>query len=108
MKVRSLYVPLLALLFAGCVAPTTSLSPSGGSRAAGVVDFSYEYSLLDPEPNVNKGTDEALVRCKAWGYKGVLPFERKTSQCNDRGAYGCNRWFVTYHYQCTVVADPIK
>ena len=115
MKIHPLTILLFALVFTGCVgvppkAPTapTALSPSGGNRAGGIVEFSYEYLWFDPSPDVNSGTAEALNRCIAWGYKGVLPFDKVTKRCTNPGKDGCNGWFATYHYQCTVVANPTK
>lgn len=110
MKISSSLLIIVALLLLGCAAPVTPLAASGGSRAAGIVEFSYEYGIVDPAPSTNVGLEDALGRCKAWGYKGVLPFNKKLSRCNHFNTFlgMCDNWFVTYNYQCTIVADSAK
>lgn len=108
----SIYCSLAAaLLLQGCVTPPpANLSASGGSRAAGVVEFSYEYGIVDPAPSSSIGLDEALTRCKAWGYKGVLPFNKRTSRCNHFNSFlrQCDSGLTTLTYQCTVVSEVAK
>jgi len=113
MKLKSSLLFIMAFLLYGCAAPpATPLVASGGSRAAGVVEFSYEYRFIDPEPSRSDGLEEALGRCKAWGYKGVLPLNNaRLSRCSQPSFWSsssCEWKAVTYHYQCTIVANEPK
>ena len=98
--------PLLALLFmltmfSGCTSVKT-LQATGGSRADGVVELSYEYGMFEkPQVNWEQGLVTATERCKAWGYQSAEPFGGSTSQCQAYDGYGnCVRYLVTVKYQC--------
>ncbi len=98
--------PLLALLFVlttltGCSSVKT-LQATGGSRADGVVELSYEYGMFE-EPQVQwyEGLITATERCKAWGYQSAEAFGGTTSECQAYDGYGsCVRWRVIVKYQC--------
>lgn len=91
----------LAMLTA-CAAPT-GMSATGGSKADGVVEMSYEYSefqkpIIDPQ----QGMNTAVKRCKAWGYKQAEPFDGGIQTCIIPGGFGgCARMRTTISYQCT-------
>lgn len=96
------------LIFAGlfiltaCATPT-SMSATGGSKADGIVEMSYEYGefqqpVVDPE----QGMGSAVKRCKAWGYKKAEPFDGGIQTCIIPGGFGgCSRMRTTISYQCT-------
>ena len=98
--------PLLSLLFilitlTGC-ASIKALQATGGSRADGVVELSYEYGMFEkPQVQWDQGLVTATERCKAWGYQSAKAFGGTTSQCQAYNGYGnCVRYFVTAKYQC--------
>jgi len=100
MKHIAYLVPLLLLV--ACATPT-SMSATGGSKADGIVEMSYEYGefetpILDPE----QGMASAVKRCKAWGYKQAEPFDGGIQTCAMPGGFaGCARMRTTISYQCT-------
>lgn len=89
------------LLLTACATPTT-MSATGGSKADGIVEMSYEYGefqqpVIDPE----QGMVSAVKRCKAWGYKKAEPFDGGVSTCIIPGGFGgCSRMRQTISYQC--------
>lgn len=90
-------------LLAACGPPTTKqLVPTGGSRADGTVDMSYEVGGFE---NARFDADQARIvaaeRCRAWGYTDAGPFGGEKRQCQAPSQYGCLQWFVTVTYQCT-------
>lgn len=95
---------LFSVLFlTACATPTpVTLSATGGSKADGVVEMSYEYRefeqpVIDPE----QGMDAAVKRCKAWGYKKAEPFDGGISTCiNPHGFASCALMRHTISYQC--------
>jgi hypothetical protein len=94
---------MLALLVAaGCVSTVNKdLVATGGSRADGTVNLSYEQASfeqvkLDPA----KGLSTARERCNAWGYQDAEPFGGETRQCQASNQYGCLQWLATITYQC--------
>ncbi len=96
----------VVLALAGC-ARKKDLIPTGGSRADGTVDLSYELGLyekpvLDPE----KGLIIARQRCAAWGYTGAEAFGGEKRQCQAFYGGDCIRWFVTMTYQCLGANKP--
>lgn len=92
---------ITAAVLAGCATPK-QLVATGGSRADGTVKMSYEYGRFEtPQVNGAQGTATAKQRCAAWGYSGAEPFGGATKQCVNSSNSGCNRWMVTFEYQCT-------
>jgi hypothetical protein len=91
-----------AFLLLGCSSVKT-LQATGGSRADGVVDLSYEYGLFEsPVVQWEDGAILASNRCKAWGYTNAEPFGGTTEQCMRVSNSGnCLRTLVTAKYQCT-------
>ena len=93
---------LSVIAVSACAAPTT-MSATGGSKADGIVEMSYEYGefqqpVLDPQ----QGMASAGKRCKAWGYKKAEPFDGGINTCVLPGGFGgCSRMRTTISYQCT-------
>lgn len=89
-------------LLAGC-ATQKALQATGGSKADGTVDLSFQYGLFEkPEVNWGEGVQIARSRCQAWGYSDAEPFGGTKSICNQRNGYGdCIDTVVTATYQCT-------
>lgn len=92
----------LAILsaLAGCETNKTPV-PTGGSKADGLVEMSYDVGGFDV-PKVDWATADksALARCRAWGYGRADPFEGVKTQCTSYSTYGCMAQTVTKVYQC--------
>jgi hypothetical protein len=91
------------MLLAGCVSTPTKkdLVATGGSRADGTVQLSYEmYAYETVETSEAQGLATAKERCAAWGYPNAQPFGGQAKQCQFSNQYGCISWFVTVTYQC--------
>ena len=94
---------LAAVLFLTSCATPEVMQATGGSRADGTVDLSYEYGLFQqPVVNMQAAEVTATARCKAWGYANAEPFGGQINRCQASNAYGnCLQMLVTVKYQCT-------
>lgn len=101
------YLSLLVLIaVAGC-ATTRVTTPTGGSRADGTVDLTYEYgSMENPTVDWLSAQAQAEDKCRAWGYTGAERFGGEKRLCGMPSGYGCNLWQVTITYQCTSGTPP--
>lgn len=92
----------IAVLLSAC-ATDKSLVPTGGSKADGTVDLSYEFGMFEkPVVDMAAAQNAAKQRCAAWGYTEAEAFGGEKRQCQAFDGYGnCIRWFVTVTYQCT-------
>ena len=93
---------IILLSFLSACAAIKVPQATGGSKADGVVEMSYQYGAFE-KPQVQ--WDQALVTatsgCKAWGYSSAEAFGGTTSQCQAYNGYGnCIRQHVTAKYQC--------
>lgn len=102
MNNRTWVILILALAISGCATQET-LVPTGGSRADGTVQLSYEYGLFQkPTVDVSQATQAAANSCAAWGYSGAQPFGGQLAKCEAFNGYGnCIRTLVTVTFQCT-------
>lgn len=76
---------------------------TGGSRADGTVELSFEYGMFE-QPHVDWADAQTTAesRCHVWGYSGAEKFGGAVNHCEQVGAYGeCARTLVTVRYQCT-------
>ncbi len=98
-----------SLWLAGC-STTKEYVATGGSRADGTVDLSYEYVMFEsPVENVQQGTTVASSTCAGWGYSASQPFGGETQRCEAVNGYGsCIRWLVTRRYQCLGSPDSAR
>lgn len=89
------------ICFTGC-AVQKQWTATGGSRADGTVDLSYEYGMFQkPRLDEAQGVDLAASSCGGWGYTGAQPFGGTMSRCEAVNGYGnCIRFLVTRKYQC--------
>jgi hypothetical protein len=93
---------LLSILILAACATASTMSATGGSKADGIVEMSYEYGefeqpVLDPQ----QGMASAVKRCNAWGYKQAEPFDGGVQTCVIPGGWGgCARMRTTISYQC--------
>lgn len=77
------------------------LIATGGSRADGTVQLSFEHGSLEkPQLDLIQGLATAKQRCAAWGYSDAEQFGGNARQCQVPSQYGCMRWYVTVTYQC--------
>lgn len=99
---------LAALALAGGCAVQKTLVPTGGSRADGTIELSYEFGPFEsPQVDMGQGALVARQRCAAWGYSDAQPFGGQKSLCQqDDGFGGCNRTLVTIQYQCIGAGPP--
>jgi hypothetical protein len=80
---------------------------TGGSRADGTVNLSYEYGMFQkPIVNTQLAQVNAAQKCQAWGYTDAQAFGGGLRQCEERNEYGCIRTLVTVTYQCTGAGAP--
>ena len=92
-------VVALALLACGCASsPPLAV---GGDRAAGIVR--YEVRAASFRTRVDEQTwaaalDDAVSRCRAWGYESASAF---AVQCEQRVGGRCMDPVVTREYQCS-------
>lgn len=102
-------VGLLALAAAGCASVKVP-QPTGGSRADGVVELSYEFGMFeDPQVDMSAAGKSAAARCAAWGYENAEAFGGTESRCQRTDAYGgCVRTFATIRFQCTNTGERVS
>lgn len=103
----TLIMAWLAILLSGCAVQKT-LVPTGGSRADGTIEMSYEYGMFEtPKVDFTQGARDAAARCAAWGYADAEPFGGSKQTCQVSDMYGgCSRWLVTVQYQCIGAKTP--
>lgn len=80
---------------------------SGGSRADAVVEvgFTYNPQTEQPETSDRQALEEAIKRCRAWGYESAEPFGMFKQNCQQMvsvpfGGLQCQSMLVTRQYQC--------
>lgn len=96
----------LAIVISGCAVQKT-LVPTGGSRADGTIELSYEYGEMEvPQIDIQQGAEAARQRCMAWGYSDAEAFGGQKSTCQQSGGFGCARTLVTIQYQCIGAKTP--
>ena len=90
----------IVLTLAACTVDK-QLSATGGSRADGIVELSYEIGdMQKARIDWARADQDAVRRCNAWGYSQAERFGGERRQCNNPSTYGCMNWFVTVNYQC--------
>ncbi|HLF18764.1 MAG TPA: YecR family lipoprotein [Candidatus Omnitrophota bacterium] len=100
MKTKILIMTALLPVFIGCTVVKV-LQPTGGSRADGIIEMSYQYSWLDTvEVDWASALQTAKQRCQAWGYDSAEPFGQATSVCQSGENSFCSDNLVTVKYQC--------
>jgi hypothetical protein len=83
------------------------LVPTGGSRADGTVQLSYEFNRREiPRVDNIQGLKAAEQRCASWGYTGAEPYGGSKRTCNAWSSDGCYNWMVTVDYQCIGTGTP--
>ncbi len=112
---------LLLISCSSVIQPTAS----GGSRADGVIQFSYSHGVF-VRPRIDWGSvdQDAVSRCRAWNYQGASRFDAPTRQCIAQmpqaqpvgnagqqrytlepaqfpGGAQCSAYQYTVTYQCT-------
>ncbi|HID6041774.1 TPA: YecR family lipoprotein [Klebsiella pneumoniae] len=96
------YLGLMAVVLSLSACTTvTDMSATGGSRADGIVEMSYQYDVLQRVMiDKLKAQDSAARRCQSWGYKSAEAFDDGIRTCVDRDMISCNVYRVTVRYQC--------
>lgn len=92
---------LVALATVGCASVKVPQA-TGGSRADGVVEMSYQFGMFEsPRVNWGEAQSSAAARCRAWGYTTAEAFGGALNQCQSTNGYGnCIQTLVTMKYQC--------
>lgn len=119
-KLATLTLAAAFLLAAGCAKPVMKQwQAAGGSRADATVTVGYSYNPNTEVPTVNEAQaqNEAIQRCRAWGYHNAEPFGLVSKHCSNM-AYGfggpvCLEMMVTQQFQClgqgnATPAMPVK
>jgi YecR-like lipoprotein len=92
----------LALLASGCATTQIVALPTGGSRADGTVELTYDIGgFQNGKVDYTGAQIQAEQRCAAWGYSGAEKFGGEKRICSAPSGYGCMAWQVTMPYQCT-------
>lgn len=106
---RVLVVLSVAFLLLSCAVAVTPQS-TGGSRADGTIEMSYQYGALTiPEPDWITAGREASQRCQNWGYTSAETFGTGVQSCVSADFYGnCNTYRVTQTYQCSGQPDVVR
>lgn len=110
----------LALSVTGCAKPVAKMwQAAGGSRADATVTVGYTYNpnMEVPQVNADQAHNEAVARCRAWGYQDAEPFGLVSRHCSNMvygfGGPTCLEMLVTQQYQClgrgnADFASPVK
>jgi hypothetical protein len=99
---KKVVISLLIALGLSACATVKIPQATGGSKADGIVELSYQYGGFEkPQVQWDKALITAQQRCKAWNYQSAEAFGGTTSQCQANNQYGCVSFFVTAKYQCT-------
>ncbi|WP_115134119.1 YecR family lipoprotein [Neisseria zoodegmatis] len=101
---KKILLPLVVLLaVSACAIPThKELIPTGGSKADGIIELSFEHTENE-KPIIDEmaALDAAQKRCRAWGYDRAEKFGGHKRQCTVTGGFtGCFRSLITVQYQC--------
>jgi hypothetical protein len=102
MQMRAVGNLFVAIVLGGCAAQV-QMVPSGGSRADGVINMSFELGALrTPEIDWADAERVATSRCAAWGYSRADVFGTIERQCSDFSPQtGCAIYAYTAKYQCS-------
>ncbi|MGF6094958.1 YecR family lipoprotein [Pseudomonas sp. 18175] len=93
-------LPLTLLLLAGCATPKF-WEATGGSKADGVVQLSYEQGQFENgQSDAAQGLKIATGRCQFWGYKSAERSGPEKSVCRTMGQFQCLETTVTQDYLC--------
>ncbi|HBL7015546.1 YecR family lipoprotein [Serratia marcescens] len=97
---RNLGIIIASLLLVAC-STVTDMAATGGSRADGIVEMSYQYVPFQTvKIDKSKAQQSAARRCQSWGYKSAESFDDGLQTCIDRDMFSCNAYRVTVRYQC--------
>lgn len=79
------------------------LSVYDGSKADGTITMFYEYGTFEkPVVHWVEAKQDAISKCKNWGYSGAEFFGQGVQKCiSFDGTGNCVKWRVYYKCQCT-------
>lgn len=105
-KHKVLLVAGLAVAATAC-ATVTQMTPISGSRADGTVRLGFTQGMFEKaDIDMEAALQQAVARCRAWGYESAEPFGSAQSVCQASNAYGCTQTLVTVEYQCLGGSTP--
>lgn len=105
-KLRFMFVVFVACVGLITILGSTSNGPkslvsTGGSKADGTVELSYEYRDYErPTIQWEQAYAEAKRRCELWGYSDTEKFGGETRSCIEPSRYGCLAYYATVKFQC--------
>lgn len=106
MNIKAIIVVAVAASLSACAVQKV-MQATGGSRADGTIDLSYEYGAFEvPKIDLVAALETAKQRCAAWGYRSAEAFGGQKAHCSAPDGFGgCNRTMVTHTYQCLDKAE---
>lgn len=121
-KLVTLTLAAAFLLSAGCAMKPVmkQWQAAGGSRADATVEVGFEYypQRERPEASDQQAYQEAVRRCRAWGYADAEPFGLVKDNCVNMVfqpfvGLVCEKKMVTRQFQClgqgnATPAMPVK
>lgn len=106
-KLLTLTLAAAFLCATGCAKPVTKMwEAAGGSRSDATVTVGYTYNPNSeiPQTNNTQAHQEAVERCRAWGYSEAEAFGLVSRRCVNMvygfGGPQCLEMLVTQEYQC--------
>jgi hypothetical protein len=89
------------LMISGC-ATKKDFYATGGSRADGTVDLSYDFTQFEqPVVSMDQAKTLAMQKCRVWGYEDAEAFGGQTQNCYTRNGFGeCINTQVIVKFQC--------
>lgn len=94
---------IFSVLLVGCAPVAKEMVATGGSKADGVIELSYDYMEMEtPTVNKEQGLKTAEKRCQAWGYKRAEAFGGEKTTCTQSPGLWttCRKYITTVQYQC--------
>ena len=92
---------LTALLLTGCVTVPKTYEVVEGSKATGKLILGYEIvGSQKAQVEENQAHEEALRRCRNWGYADAEGFAPRKAYVGREPVWGRWRYMVTREFQC--------
>src|SRR4051812_37813466 len=102
MKLAHPAAAFAAAVFLNACSTEKVAKATGGSRADGTVELSYQFGMFQvPKVDWANAQATASERCHVWGYTDAQKFGGEVHHCEQMGSYGCELMTVTVRYQCT-------
>lgn len=101
MTMKTTLATLAALLLTACVTVPKTYEAVDGSRADGKVTLGYEIvGSQIAKVDENQAYEEALRRCRNWGYSDAEGFAQRRTVVGRDPVWGTLTYHVTREFQC--------